>query len=251
MVYDDTDKELGTLIVDELAPFSAKIKPPHGSGLILNPPIPPSSPIQTPPPILVLSALRTKAGRLPNFYFYISPKDPFYTLYRNTCLSDLTCQHIILVPKPNVAHLKIRTDLPANLLLIEVTDKRVTDYGVDIIADQVKPDPDNVSWILGRAALYYRELDRTNHHERVITANGHITVGFFRLDCPAVLPFGWTPEKLTPMGPNLCHNNQIIDFVVDEQEPYGICIKNNTVEDLYVNVFFFDNTDFAIGKSKL
>ena len=250
MVYDDTDKELGTLIVDELMPFSAKMKPPHGSGLILSPPIPVPSAIQTPPPIIVLSALQTKAGRLPNFHFYIPPKDPFYTLYRNTCLSDLNRQHIILVPKPNVAHLKIRTNLPANLLVIEVTDKRVTQYGVDIIANQVKPDPDNVSWISGRAALYCRELDRTNH-QRVITANGHITVGFFRLDCPAVRPFGWTPEKLTPTGPNLCHNNQIIDFVVDEQEPYGICIKNNTMEDLYVNAFFFDNTDFAIGKSKI
>ena len=166
-MYDDTDKKLGTLIVDELMPFSAKMKPPHGSGLILSPPIPAPLAIQTQPPILVLSALRTKAGRLPNFHYYIPLEDPFYSLYHNTCRSDLNRQHILLIPKPNVAHLKIQTNLPANLLVIEVTDKRMTQYGVDIITDQVKPDPDNVSCILERAALYCRELDRTNH-ERIV-----------------------------------------------------------------------------------
>jgi hypothetical protein len=248
MLYGNTDKMskelLGTLIVDELMPFSAKMKLLHGSGLILSPPIPDFLALQT-PPLPAFWALQTKAGTLPNFFVYIPPEDPFHSLYRE---SDLEPQHILLVDKPKFAHLKIRTSLPANLLVIEVTDKRVTKYGVNVIADQVKPDPDNVSCILERAAHYRRELYRTNR-QRVIAANGNISVGFFQLHSPEVRRFGRTTEEVTPIGPNLCDNNQIIDFVVEEDKPYGICLKNNTVEDLYVNAFFFDNTNFAIGKS--
>jgi len=222
------------MIIDKLMPFSAKMKPVHEPGLIISPQIP------------TLSALQTKPGTLSKFHFYIPPEDPFYSHYRKACPSVLKLQNIFLVPKPEDAHLKIRTSLPTRLLVIEVTDERVTQHGINVIADQMRPDPDNVSWILERAAHYRRELDRISdeHH---ITTNDNITVGFFKLDPPVILPFGWTTRELMCIGPNLCQN-KVIDFEVDEGKPYGVCIKNNTLEDLYVNAFFFDNTNFAISE---
>lgn len=239
MVYRDADKmlklPLGTLVVDELGAFSAKMKPPPASPLISSRPIPP------------LSALQTKVGTLSKFLFYIPPEDPFYSLYqREAPRSALNLQNIFLAREPADAHLKIRTSLPSKLLIIELTDTRVTRHGMYVVADQVKPDVENVSWILERAAHYRRELDRDSV-EHVITDNDNIGVGFYRLDYSPLRRFG-QKENLTRRDENLCDKDKkIIDFVVDEGMPYGVCIQNHTMEDLYVNVFFFDNRDFAIS----
>ena len=227
---------LGTLIVDKLTDFSAKMKLPRGSSLALGWPIP------------ALSAQQTKVGKLADFRLYIPPNDSFRPLYndiRHCPNSNL--ENIYLVTDPKAAHLKIRTSL-RNRLVVEITDNRVTRHGVNVVADQVKPDPENISWILEKAAHYHRELNRTSvHHD--ITAKDRISVGFFRLDPPKIPPFDWTPEHLTTIGPNLCHDKHI-DFVVeDEETPYGVSIKNGTGVDLYVNAFFFDNTSLAIRES--
>jgi hypothetical protein len=240
-VYHDADKmlktPLGTLIVDNLTEFSAKMKLPPGSSLALG------------QPSSALSALQTKMGKLAPFLLYIPPGDSFQSLYRDIRYHpDSNLENICLVTKPEAAHLKVWTSSSDHLLVIEVTDNRVTTHGVNVIADQVNPDPDNVSLILERAAYYHHELNRTsvNHY---ITAEGRMSVGFFRLDPPKIPPFGLSPENLTCIGPNLYRNN-FIDFVVeDEEAPYGVSIKNNTEVDLYVNAFFFNNTNFAIGES--
>ena len=226
------------MIINKLMPFSARMTPVQESGHTIS------------PPILTLLAHQTKPGNLSKFLFYIPPEDRFYSYYRKTCPSVLKLQNIFLVPKPEDAHLKIRTSLLTHLLVIEVTDERVTQHGMNVLAGQMKPDSDNVSWILDRAAHYRRELDRISDEHHITNSNANITVGFFKLDPPVILPFGWTPSKLMCIGPNLCQNN-VIDFEVDEGKPYGICIKNNTMEDLYVNAFFFDNTNFAISEWQL
>jgi len=239
-VYRETDmmlvKPLGTMVVDNLMDFSAELKPSHDSSLIRS------------PIITVLSAVQTKAGELADFLLYIPPKDPFHSLYHAIRHSDLNLQNIILVTKPEDAHLKIRTNLPQKLLVIELTDERVTRYGDNLVTDRVNPEPKNVTWILERTTHYHRELNRTSA-EHVITTAGNsngIEVQFFRLDPPKVPPFGWTTEYLTSTGQNLCCDN-VIDFVVeDDGKPYGFNIINRTNVDLYVNAFFFDNTNFAI-----
>jgi hypothetical protein len=240
-VYRDADKmlkqPLGTLIVDKLMEFSAEMKLPRGSSLTLG------------QPISALSALQTKVGKLAPFRLYTPPDDPFRSLYYSIFYRPRSkLENICLATEPEAAHLKIWTSLPDRLLVIEIIDNRVTTHGVNVIADQVNPDPDNVSRILGRVAHYHRELNRAsaNHY---ITAGDRISVGFFRLDPPKIPPFDWTTANLMCIGPNLCHNNSI-DFVVeDEETPYGVSIMNGTGVDLYVNAFFFDNTNFAIRES--
>ena len=239
-VYRHTDTKLGEplgkLIVDELMDFSAKMKPfLCDSSLTLSPPIP------------VLSAIQTKTGKLADFLLYTPRNDPFYALYHAIRHSDSNLQSIFLVKKKEDAHLKIWTSLPKNLLVIELTDK-MTGHGDDLVTDQAKPEPKNVSWILEGAARYHHELNRTSV-EHLITRGDNpnrIEVQFFKLDPPKVPPFGWTTESLTCDGQNLCRD-EVIDFVVDDEaHPYGFNIINGTSADLYVNAFFFDNTNFAI-----
>jgi hypothetical protein len=241
-VYRHTDttlaEPLAILIVDRLMDFSAEMKPPHDSSLLRNPLIP------------VLSAVQTKAGELADFRFYISPEDPFYPLYCAKRHLDAEAHNILLVSEGKDTHLKIRTSLPEKFLVFELTDERVTRYGINIIKDDVEPDPQNVSWILERAARYHRELNRTNL-ERIITTGNFIEVEFFGLDPgPKVHDLNWTAEHLTPTGQNLCHNNTIDFIVEDENKPYGVNIINTTTKDLYLNAFFFDSMNFEIGGSQ-
>jgi hypothetical protein len=237
-VYRDADKmlkkPLGTLIVEKLKEFSAEMKLPRGSSLALGQPIP------------ALSALQTKMGNLEPFRLYTPPHDYFLSIYRDEFYRPRS--NISLVTEPEAADLKIWTSLPDHRLVIEILDSRVTKHGVNVIADQVNPDPDNVSRILERVARYHHELNRTSDNNS-ITAGDRISVGFFRLDPPNIPPLDWTTANLTCIGPNLCHN-KFIDFEVeDEETPYGVSITNGTGVDLYVNAFFFDNTNFAIRES--
>ena len=240
-MYRDTDKmqkkSLGKLIVHKVMEFSAEMKLSRGSSLALG------------QPISALSALQTKVGKLATFRLYTPPDDPFQLLYRYIFhRAGSKLENICLVTEQEVAHLKIWTSLPDRHLVIEVIDNRVTTHGVNVIADQVNPDPDNISWILERAAHYHRELNRTSANN-YITAEDRISVGFFMLDPPKIRSFDWTTAHLRCIGPNLCRN-KFIDFVVeDDDKPYGVSITNRTGVDLYVNAFFFDNTNFEIRES--
>ena len=227
-MYRDADKmlkePLGTLIVDKLMNFSAKMKIPRGFSLGLD------------RPISALLARQTKVGKLAPFRLFVPLDDPFRSLYRDIryCRPNSNLDNIYLITEPKEAHLKIWTSLPDQLLVIEITDNIVTTYGVNVVADKVNPNPDNVSWILERAARYHRELNRTSDNY-YITEGDRISVGFFRLNPPKIPPFGWTTKDLTTIGSNLCRNNFIEFEVKDEETPYGVSIKNGTAVDLYVN----------------
>jgi hypothetical protein len=132
-------------------------------------------------------------------------------------------------------------------------DKRVTLHSPDFVTDAVEPDPLIVGSILERAACYFRELDRTSASQEF---ENYIEVKFYKLDPPRIrLPGRSILECLVPVEPNLCRDN-IIDFVVEDSSetksstPYGFKIVNPTKENLYVNAFYFDNTNFSISESK-
>ena len=52
---------------------------------------------------------------------------------------------------------------------------------------------------------------------------------------------------LYPVGPNLCQDGNI-DFVVEEDAPYGVKIVNNSRRNFYAYLFYFDNNDFSISE---
>jgi len=80
--------------------------------------------------------------------------------------------------------------------------------------------------------------------------DSYIEVEFYTLVSSTIhLPGLLMPEQLLPVGPNLCQQN-IIDFVVDDEELWGLRIVNHSKEDLFVNAFLFDNTDFSIGETQ-
>jgi len=230
--YSDPDKlrnPLGTFVVETLRPFESDIRQVTLSRRIF--------PSQA-------SAVQTKAGKVEPFRLYIPPEDRFrreYHSIRASTTADL--RGVFLVNNPREAHLMVCTSLPDGHLTFTHKDKRVTQHGMKLVKEGVDPDPLIVGGALESAANYFRELNRTTtSHD--ITA--YIDVEFYKLEVPKIRIAGH--PRLKPVQPNLCRQN-IIDIVVDNAKtPYGFKIINRAEEDLYVNAFYFDNTDFRIGE---
>jgi len=134
-----------------------------------------------------------------------------------------------------------------------------TRYATNLVTDEVKADPFSVHSILESAARYFHDPNQTPASQYI---EDHITVEFYQLKPPIRLPGVPILEHLAPVGPNLCREKiislqnficrqKIIDFVVEGSNiPYGFKIVNPTAEDLYVNAFYFDSTNFSICESQ-
>jgi hypothetical protein len=129
-------------------------------------------------------------------------------------------------------------------------DKRVTEHGMTLVKDGVESDPLFVGGVLETAARYFRELNRTTSSHDIADL---IEVEFYKLDVPRIRVAGRPVlQRLKPVEPNLCRDNKVIDFIVEDSDtantPYGFKIINKAEDDLYVNAFYFDNADFGIGE---
>jgi len=237
--YSDPDKllnPLGIFVVERLWPFKADMKLVTLSGIF---------------PTRGASAIQTKEGEVEPLCLYIPLEDRFHGEYHSIQASQTAyLRGVSLVKNPEEAHLKVCASrlLDGHLTFFHM-DSRVTRHGMHLVEDGVKSDPVIVGEILETAARYFRELNRTTAWHGIAP---DIKVEFYKLAVPRIRNTGPIIDQLKPVGPNLCHQN-VIDFVVEDPDnrntPYGFKIINNTnfEEDLYVNAFYFDNTDFGIG----
>ena len=235
--YSDPDTlldPLGTFVVERLWPFKSDMKLLTSSSTL--------------PSQGAFQAIQTKAGKVKPFRLYIPPQDNFRHQYRASNTEGL--RGVVLVNNPGEAHLKVFTSPLDNRLTFMHTDERMTQHGMNLVKDGVESDPVIVGGVLETAARYFRELNRTTDSHDIATL---IKVEFYKLHVPTTRVAGRSIiELLKPTGPNLCHENKVIDFVVEDSDnpktPYGFKIINNAGHDLYVNAFYFDNTDFGIGE---
>jgi hypothetical protein len=237
--YSNSDKSLehplGTFVVKELSPFT--------SGMSTT-----SNTLQG----QQLSAIQTKVGQVERFYVYIPAEDPFRVHYHSVRASSIAnLQSVFLVNRQEEAHLKVCT-LPDGRIGFVHTNQRVTRHATNLVTDgTVAPAPHIVGGILDSAARYFRELNRTSAIHGI---EDYIEVEFYELHVPMIRG-GNRPltNSLTPLGPNLCHDN-IIDLIVDSAEIenplHGFKIINHTERDLHVNAFYFDNSNFSIRESQ-
>jgi hypothetical protein len=231
--YSSSDKllkhPLGTFVVQELSPFT--------SGMSTT-----SNTLQG----QQLSAIQTKVGQVERLYVHIPADDPFRVYYHSVRASSIAnLQSVFLVNRSEEAHLKACTMADGRIAFVH-TDQKVTRHATNLVTDGVAPDPHIVGGILDSAARYFRELNRTSAIHGI---EDYIEVEFYKLNVPMVRPARPLLASLTPIVPNLCHDN-IIDFVVDSaKRPYGFKIINHTEKNLHVNAFYFDNLTFSIGES--
>ncbi|PPR00906.1 hypothetical protein CVT26_015516 [Gymnopilus dilepis] len=186
-------------------------------------------------------AIQTKPGlrQKEDLRLYIPPNDGFHDLFKalqeDTTNSRYDLENILLVPDPTLAHIKVTVE--AANAHFEVTDGRVTEHGllpVKIVTSQYF---DRMGRIFGHIAHFYRELGRTNTNSDT-HLTGQVHVEFYQLDEK-------DDSELEPIGKNICVGD-VIDVVVDEEVPYGMKLINQSSQDLYPYLFWFDSNDLSI-----
>lgn len=188
-------------------------------------------------------AVQTRAGRKEDLCLYVHPQDTFHNLFRSACESKYRSQYcldnITIVDNPGHAHLGVRVSTTRNKVIFDMRDERTTSFGFKHQFDAVDADVDMVALVLGRAAHFYRTLNRVNGEPRV---TGLVRVGFYRLQKSGVV------NDSSQVGPNLCRNG-MIDFLIDEAASYGLEIVNESSLNLYAYLFYFDPSDLSISES--
>ncbi|KAJ3505330.1 hypothetical protein NLJ89_g7477 [Agrocybe chaxingu] len=160
----------------------------------------------------------------------------FYRVLR-TLLEDNSLK-IAVTDTPAEADLEVV--LENGRYLFRVTDTRLTQRGFDRLFPTINPTSKEITSLVRGACHYYREL-RSGENNLSAATKGGVVVEFYRLQ-----KSGSYPPRMAPTGPNLLTDG-LVDFVVQEDVPYGMKLINNTPYDLYPGLLYFDNSDLSIG----
>jgi len=228
------DPIVGVLAVHSIRPFETIMRVPQGchAFTLKNPAV----------------AIQTKAGRdqalklhVPLEERYLSVFQAFLSYMQGT---DFDPCKIALVQDRSAANLEAVTR--ANKISFNILDTRIDVRGQLAIPHTVDANVESVLRVLEVAAHYFYHLNRT-HTNPVIQKN--IKVEMF------TLVKSRTIDDLTglaidvPLGDDLIVGNKISRNVCDHiNPPYGFSIKNTSERHLFVNCFYFDNTDLSISK---
>ncbi|KAF8970608.1 caspase domain-containing protein [Flammula alnicola] len=216
------ENSMGVLVVDstKLESYSATMK------------VLPDAPILSLPRPGV--AVQTTAGHRPDLRLFIRP-DPQQSLISLVRETRHDFPNVTIVDQEEDAQISI--EMLNGKVTLRIVEQKLTRYNFARQIDGIDPTLEGLSPILKTAAHYYWHLNRTNDSPEV--AN-NIQVEFYKLRED-------DSEDLIPVGDNLCVDNEI-DFVVEEDQPYGVKLINiNKSRDFFPSLFYFDNSDLSIG----
>ena len=222
VVYKDQDdlsqeaSPLGILIAQEPHEFDTRMSVPVGSQEW---------------PVQKAFALQTKAGAEEALGIHIAKDEKF---------TDDLFKHAAVVGGKIVRVEECMADLSITLdgtnVFFDILDNQVTRHGLTRIPHSVNNNVSDVYAVIRSAAHYRWHLCRTNK-EKVLRHK--VQIEFTKL-----LETKWTR---IPCGPNLIVNG-VVDLVVDEKTVYGVKIVNNFERPLYVALFYFSSSSFAISE---
>jgi len=230
VVHPSTDtlfkNPLGVLIIEKLGPFSTILKLPAGdSSFILSQPS---------------VALQIKMGRREDLRLYIPGNDIFRPcreaihIFRDR---EQGAGSICHVDKPEDADFELAMENEKVIFFFR--DQRVTQHGHTRLFEAVESTPDELAPVLRAAAHFYQKLNRTNNSRDI---NSGVQLELLpRLDIVG--------GGMTPTSPNVSDDTSTtMEVVVDDNALYRFKLSNNTAQDLYPNLFYFDLSDLSIGK---
>lgn len=140
--------------------------------------------------------------------------------------------------------LSIVDDEKEEKIAFDILDPRLMAYGLMRMPHMVNNDPREIIPVLHGAAHFYLHLNRKAKDALVDT--------YIKIECKTLVPTNEIHHNskeaiLKPTGNNHIHSN-VIDIVSSNQTMYGFRITNKSGRDLYLNLFYFNNNDFSIGK---
>ncbi|KAF8993487.1 caspase domain-containing protein [Cyathus striatus] len=148
-------------------------------------------------------------------------------------------RNILLVEKEK-AELDIA--LEDGQVVFNILNPVVTQFGLTRIPYTIEPDNENLIFVIREAAHFYWHLRRKDPKG---IFNGLVDVEFRELVESETEVDAFLEPILSPAEPNL-HKENVIDFVVKDSAIYGIKINNKSKVDLFVSVFYFDNSSWEI-----
>ncbi|KAF8983561.1 caspase domain-containing protein [Cyathus striatus] len=148
-------------------------------------------------------------------------------------------RNILLVEKEK-AELDIA--LEDGQVVFNILNPVVTQFGLTRIPYTIEPDNENLIFVIREAAHFYWHLRRKDPKG---IFNGLVDVEFRELVESETEVDDFLEPILSPAEPNL-HKENVIDFVVKDSAIYGIKINNKSKVDLFVSVFYFDNSSWEI-----
>ena len=129
-------------------------------------------------------------------------------------------------------------------IVLNILDPLVRAYGLNRVPFTVEPTVKAIGCVIRKATHYFWHLRRTGDSE-ILT--NQVEVEFMTLETVEDEYDDELNFLRRPNGPSLIENGQV-DIVVDEKIIYGIKITNNSEKDLYLSLFYFDNSDLSICK---
>ncbi|KIM22184.1 hypothetical protein M408DRAFT_28909, partial [Serendipita vermifera MAFF 305830] len=185
-------------------------------------------------------ALQTGAGAEEDLIVHIAMDPKLENVFRamaEEIKSNNTGQRRVrAVDEIEKAHLGMA--LENDKIVFNILNPLVTVYGLKRIPQQLDLKVEKVRRVLRSAAHFHWHLHRTGKDK---IPQGMIKIEYVKL----ISNMDTGTEITTPQGENLIHEG-VVDLVVKKGDMYGMRLTNNYNMDLYVSIFYFDNSDLSI-----
>ena len=190
--------------------------------------------------------LQTKAGEQEDLLLFAPLDENLTKLYENlaTMMKEVYPGKRQIRPVLEREKARLGLSIVGDKIAFDILDPRLTAYGMTRMPHMVNNDPGEIIPVLHGAAHFYWHLNREAKNALVDT--------YVKIECNTLEE---TDEYdsfsgsaiLKPTGDNHIHSNAI-EVVSSDKTTYGFKISNHSGRDLYVNLFYFNNNDFSIGK---
>jgi hypothetical protein len=189
-------------------------------------------------------ALQSKAGEAEDLVILAPLDEKLLSLYEAIAndmkAADPARRKIRFVKDGKEAKLGLSLD-SSGRVAFDILDPRLTIYGINRIPHTVQNEAKSITPVLNAAAHFHWYLSREKKDALVDTS---VSFEFFKLSPRDEYDISGN-AILEPVGENL-YQDSVVRLVASETDMYGFKVTNNSVRDLYLNAFYFDNSDFSI-----
>jgi hypothetical protein len=189
--------------------------------------------------------LVTCAGEQEDLRIHVELDEKLMSVFRALAIEmkrDNAIQPRFMLVEKEKAELDIVSE--NDQIFFKILDPMVTMHGLNRMPSSIPPNPEDIGPVLRKAARYFWHLRRTGNADAL---ESNVEIQFTRLVLAGYdrrFNAFWKHEE-----PNLINNGVIDIDTADEDAIYGIQITNNLDRDLFVSVFYFDNSDLSICES--
>ena len=192
--------------------------------------------------------LQIKAGEEEDLLFFAPLDEKLILLYDVLAnrMKDLRTGRRRIRPVLEREKARLGLSIVGERIAFDIFDPLLVGFGLTQMPRTVANYPQDIVRVLDGAAHFYWHLNRELKDALVDTA--------INIECNVLKPSDTYDDSgypiLKPAEDNLFQLG-VIDIVASADTMYGFKVTNNSDRDLYVNLFYFDNTNFSISKTLL